>query len=128
TLEPNLKGNDIVDRRLAWYLDGLDPGSRAAAIHRIESSGTMSGEERFRLVQLYDLAGDTDASARNRDRILAEQAETPAMLAHFIRTLVQRGRADDAEPLLERLRQMEPTSPRTAAFVKMHVGQSARLP
>ena len=118
-LEPNLGRGDLVDRRLEWYLDGLDPARRSEAIRHLAASGRLSAEERFRLVQLYDLAGDADASTRNRERILADQAETPEMLAYFVRQLVKEDRTDAADPLLDRLRQMEPTTTRTAELVKL---------
>ena len=124
-LEPNLGRGDLVDRRLGWYLDGLDPAKRSEAIRQLTTSGRLSAEERFRLVQLCDLAADADGSTRNRDRILADQAETPEMLAYFVRQLMKEDRADLADPLLGRLQQMEPTSaPRTAELVKLHAAKS----
>ena len=126
-LEPNLGRDDIADRRLTWYLDGFDPAKRSEAIRQYAASGKMSADERFRLVQMYDLAGDVDGSTRNRERILAEQAETPEMLAHFVRELVTQNRADVADPLLERLRQMEPSAARTTELVKLRESNGKKV-
>ena len=118
-LEPNLARDDLADRRVAWYLDRFDTAKRPEAIRKYTASGKMSADERFRLVQMCDLAGDVEGSTRNRERILADQAETPQMLAYFIRELVAQDRAEVADPLLQRLRQMEPTAARTAELVKL---------
>jgi hypothetical protein len=123
--EPNLGRDDVADRRLAWYLDGFDPAKRTEAIRRYAASGQMSAGESFRLVQMCDQAGDIDGSTRNRERILADQAETPEMLAYFIRELVTQGRGETADPLLERLRQMEPTAARTTELTKLRGGMSS---
>jgi tetratricopeptide (TPR) repeat protein len=126
-LEPNLGRDDLADRRLMRYLDAFDPTKRPEAIRQYATSGKMSAEERFRLVQMCDLAGDVDGSNRNRERILDEQAETPEMLAYFVRELVAHDRADVADPLLERLRQMEPTGARTAELVKLREASGKKV-
>jgi tetratricopeptide (TPR) repeat protein len=109
----------LADRRLEAYLDGLDAAKRTDAIRVLESSTGLPAADRFRLVQLLDLSGQTEAAARHRERILTEQVETGAMLAYFIRTLLAQDRADAADPLLERLRQTEPNTPRTAEMTRL---------
>jgi tetratricopeptide (TPR) repeat protein len=115
-LEGNRGRNDIVDERLALYLSGLDPARRAATIRDFEAAlarGPASPEEAFWFVQLLDAAGRTDAVAERLAPILAEDKDTPQMLAFYARSLLRQGKTDEARPIVQRLVDREPGSPRS---------------
>lgn len=92
------------------------PGQQAKAVALFEK--TLSGppltpEEHAWLVQTYDLA-DQPAKAQNEMiAVLAAYGDNPQFLAYCVGRLLQRDEIDDAQSYLERLKRMEPHSPRT---------------
>ena len=115
-LAGNRDRKELVDERLALYLEGLDPARQTEALHAFEatlSRGPLSLDESFWLADLLNRAGKTDAAAARLERLTLDPAATPAMLATYARMLIREGKLDAARAVVAQLRNREPDSPRT---------------
>jgi predicted Zn-dependent protease len=115
-LEGNRPRKEVVDERLTSYLSGLDPARRDAALRDFEASltrGPASSEESYWLVQLLDAAGQADAAKARMDALVADDKDTPEMLAFYGRSLLRQKKNAEARTIIERLLEREPDSPRS---------------
>jgi len=115
-LAANRGRQELIDDRLAIFLRGLEPARRADAIREFEATqarGPVSPDESFWLAQLLDAAGRHDDVAARLAPLIAENKDTPQILTFYIRSLVRQGKTDEARPLVDRLFDREPDSPRS---------------
>src|SRR5207244_12470169 len=83
--------------------------------------------ERFWFVLLYDAVDESDKARTEMTALLPADGDNPQYLAYYIRKLIQRHDLADAQTYLERLRRLEPDSPRTrglAARLQQASGKS----
>lgn len=114
-LQANFPRGDIADQRLQWFLQSHDPAQRSAALKQFEASlsrGPFTPEETFWLAQMHDAAGQTTEASTLLDRLIADHAATPRMLAYYADSLLRRGQPADARRIVDLLRLREPDSPR----------------
>jgi tetratricopeptide (TPR) repeat protein len=111
----------VVDRRARALVIGIDPKRRMEAIELFEktrSSGPLTLDERFRLAQLYELAGNRLRAGELMLGVLNENDHNPQFIAGQVRRLLAHDDRARARPWLLRLEKLEPDSPRTRALKK----------
>ena len=77
-------------------------------------------------MQLYDAVDEPDKARAEMTGLLAADGENPQYLAYYIRRLLEREELTDARIYIERLRRVEPDSPRMRALTARmeHAGKS----
>jgi len=106
--------DDIETLRARAVVLALQPGRRPhqQAIAILEGIPSLTPEDQFLLVQLYDGTGDT---LKSRDRLLSLLAakRDPRHLAYHVRNLLRQGQTREAGIWLANLEELQPRSPVT---------------
>jgi predicted Zn-dependent protease len=113
-----LVGDTVADRRARAFIQTGRGSSEAQrqAVREIEESvklQPLAADEQFRLAQLCERV-DNWAKARELFvSLLTQDGHNPAYLAFYIRSLLHRGKKEEAQPWLARLEKVEPDAPQT---------------
>jgi tetratricopeptide (TPR) repeat protein len=116
---PVAAGEAVADERARAFVRGSRPGKLREALRAIERSlarGPLTPNEQFRLAQLYERADEWPKAREQWLGLVTADGKNPAYLAHFIETLLARGKKDDAREWVARLAKLEPNTERTRAY------------
>ncbi len=107
------------DRRTRAFVTGARPEGRAEALRLLDAAAKtapLPADEQFRLVQMYDAAGDWPQARDRMVELLTQDSQNPEFLAYLIEGLLRNDQAADAEPWIARLSILEPATERVKTF------------
>ena len=117
-LVPEAKAS-AADRRARAFVLAARPEGRAEALRQLEEeakAAPLPADEQFRLVQLYDAAGDWPQARDRMVGLLTQDKQNPEYLAYLIDGLLRHDQAEEAAPWIARLATLEPATERLKAF------------
>jgi predicted Zn-dependent protease len=113
-----LVGATVADRRARTFVQAVQGNSefQRQAVREIEESmklQPLSADEQFRLAQLCERVDDWVKARELLVGLLTHDGHNPAYLAFYIRSLLHRGKTEEAQSWLVRLEKVEPDAPQT---------------
>jgi predicted Zn-dependent protease len=123
-VEHNLRDHPaaVEDRRARAAVLATQPERRREAVKLFESTlrqQPLTPEERFWLARVYEAGGDRGKARAQMLGLLTADGRVAPYLAEHARTLLERGQAEEAQPYLARLEQVEPSTPRTRELLAL---------
>ncbi len=120
-LEENRQGGEerVDDRRARALVLGVNPQRRKEAVSLFEGTvrqRPLTPDEQLGLAQLHDLAGDRHRASDLMQALLASHGHNAQYLAAQVRRLLKQGDRAGARLWLERLKKVEPDTPRTRSL------------
>jgi tetratricopeptide (TPR) repeat protein len=107
------------------------PGHRREAIAAIEAGDALRPlmpDELFLLFRLYDTIGEWTKARGAAQRLLEQQGNSPAYLAAYAASLMKHDQFDEAAPLVERLRRIDPKGPPATTLQARLLASRGRVP
>jgi tetratricopeptide (TPR) repeat protein len=113
--------DSLADRRALALLTAAELGKLDEGLRRftqaLDTQTMLEPDERFRLAQLWELAGDRARADELMTELLAVDGTNPQYLAGQVRLLIGRDERGPARIWLKRLQNLEPDTARTRALV-----------
>jgi len=112
-------GLPIADQRVKAFVLSTERGRAAEAVRLFEQTvgrQPLTADEQLLRAQICEANGSHAKAREHLLALLVVHRDNARYMAHYVRTLLQRGAVDEAELYLGSLERIEPSSPRTEAL------------